>query len=100
MFVVVYRWRLKPGCEAQFASDWHKVTLTARENYGSAGSCLFKAHDDTYVAIARWPDRKTRARFFSRKGVDADLRARMKAAIEEDFPPLELDSIHDLWAAS
>ena len=48
MFVVVYRWRLKPGHEAQFARDWRDVTLLAREKYGSGGSSLFKAHDDSY----------------------------------------------------
>jgi heme-degrading monooxygenase HmoA len=98
VFVVVYRWRLKPEQEAQFTRDWREVTLLAREKYGSGGSSLFKAHDDSFVAIARWPDRETRQRFLDRRGIDTATRERMNAAIEQDFPPLELDTLHDLWA--
>ena len=98
MFVVVYRWRIKPGHEAQFARDWRDVTLLAREKYGSGGSSLFEAHDGSYVAIARWPDREKREAFVARKGIDTATRERMNAAIEQDYPPLELDTLQDLWA--
>ncbi len=98
MFVIVYRWRLKPGYEAQFERDWRDITLLAREKYGSGGSSLFKAHDDSYVAIARWPDREARQRFLDRKRIDTGTRERMNAAIEQDYPPLELDTLQDLWA--
>ena len=98
MFVVVYRWRLRPGHEAQFTRDWRDITILAREKYGSFGSSLFEAHDGSYVAIARWPDRETRERWIARRGVDTASRARMNAAIEQDYPPLELDTLHDLWA--
>jgi hypothetical protein len=99
VFVVVYRWRLKPGCEDQFARDWRDITLVAREKFGSGGSSLFAAHDGSYVAIARWPDRESRERFTARKDtLTSAARARMNAAIEQDFPPLELDTLQDLWA--
>ena len=98
MFVVVYRWRLRPEREAQFIRDWRDITVAAREKYGSWGSSLFEAHDGSYVAIARWPDRETRERWVARKDHDTAARARMNAAIEQDFPPLELDTIADLWA--
>ena len=34
----------------------------------------------------------------ARKGIDTATRERMNAAIEQDYPPLELDTLQDLWA--
>lgn len=98
MFVVIYRWRLKPDFEDQFGRDWRDATIEAREKYGSGGSSLFRAEDGTYVAIARWPDRESRERFFARRDRTPALSERMAAAIEETFPALELETVHDLWA--
>lgn len=101
MFVAVYRWRLRPGSEAQFAADWRVGTLVARERYGSGGSALFKAADGTWVAVARWPDRESRGAFFTRTHYDADLRARQAEAVLEDLtdPAYELELVDDQWTA-
>ena len=95
MFVAVYRMRLNPGHEDQYARDWHDATQVAIDHYGSGGSALFKADDGTWVAIARWPDRAARQRFFDRE-VDAVVSARQAAAIAERLPSLELDCVDDL----
>ncbi len=97
MFVAIYRMRLKPGLEAQYAKDWAEVTQVAIDHYGSGGSALFRGDDGVWTAIARWPDREARARFFDRTDFDAEQRARQAAAIAERLPSLELDSVIDLW---
>ncbi len=96
MFVAVYRMRLKPELEEQYARDWHAATQVAIDHYGSGGSALFKADDGTWVAIARWPDREARQRFFDRDA-DPAVRARQAAAVAEYLPTLELDSVDDMW---
>jgi len=99
MFVAVYRMRLKPGLEEQYARDWADVTQLAIDHYGSGGSALFKGDDGVWTAIARWPDREARRRFFARPDIDEAQQARQQAAIEERLPSLELDSVLDLWTA-
>ena len=97
MFVAVYRMRLNPGQEDQYARDWHDATQVAIDRFGSGGSALFKADDGTWVAIARWPDRAARQRFFERPDIDPVVRARQGAAIAERLPTLELDCVDDMW---
>lgn len=97
MFIAVYRMRLKPGHEDQYARDWHAVTQEAIDRYGSGGSALFRGDDDVWTAIARWPDRAARQRFFERTGFDPVLRARQADAVTERLPTLELDCVDDLW---
>lgn len=99
MFVAVYRMRLKPGSEEQYARDWSEVTRVAIDHYGSGGSALFKGDDGVWTAIARWPDREARRRFFERTDFDAEQRARQQDAISERLPTLELDGVIDLWTA-
>ncbi len=96
MFVAVYRMRLNPGHEDQYARDWHDATLVAIDQFGSGGSALFKEADGTWVAIARWQDRAARQRFFDRT-VDPVVRARQADAIAERLATLELDCVDDLW---
>lgn len=97
MFVVVYRMRLKPGLEDQYAADWRAVTQEAIDHYGSGGSALFKGDDGIWTAIARWPDREARRRFFDREDFDPEVRARQAEAVIERLPALELDGVIDLW---
>ena len=96
MFVAVYRMRLDPDLADQYAHDWHDATQVAIDQFGSGGSALFKADDGAWVAIARWPDRAARQRFFER-AVDPVVRARQAAAITERLPTLELDCVDDMW---
>lgn len=97
MFVAIYRMRLAPGSEDQYAKDWAEATQVAIDRYGSGGSALFKGDDGVWTAIARWPDRESRQRFFNRPGIDPEQRARQQAAIIERLPTLELESVIDMW---
>lgn len=98
MFVAVYRWRLQPGREEQFRQGWRRITDLARERCGSGGSCLFRAADGTWVAIARWPDRAARAACFEKGSLDPEASALMNEAIVERLADLELEAVDDAWA--
>lgn len=60
MFAIIYRWRVEPGKEEQFADAWARVTRSIHRSCGSYGSRLHRAEDGTWVAYARWPDAATR----------------------------------------
>ncbi len=95
MFVAVYRYRLKPGTEEQFAKDWAEVTQRGIEEGKSLGSTLGRAQDGSWVAIARWPAKQQRDDWCSSIPVDG-ARARMRAAIETWIDDLEVEIVNDL----
>ena len=101
MFVAVYRWRLRPELEQDFVAHWRRITELGL-GAGSGGSSLFKDADGCWVAMARWPSRDTRARFFAQladDAVDPALGERARQAIVERFPDQELESVLDLWCS-
>ena len=93
MFAVVYRWRLHPGREEQFADGWARVTRAIAATCGSFGSRLHRADDGTWVAYARWPDAAARERC----AFDEPEGERLMAeAVAERFPELRLELVTDL----
>ncbi len=99
MFVAVYRYRLKPGAETQFASDWAEVTRRGIEEGRSLGSTLGKAQDGSWVAIARWNTKQQRDDWFASIPVDG-ARARMRAAIENWIDDLEVEVVENMSVRS
>jgi hypothetical protein len=95
-FVVIYRWHVAPEVEDAFRIDWHEITLTLRE-LGGLGSCLTRADDGEFVAIALWRSAEARSSAFAH--LDSSPRAgvtRVSAwelAVEDD---LWLQSAFDL----
>ena len=57
MFVVIYKWQLKPGKESEFRDAWRQATESIYATRGSLGSQLMKGQDGTYYGVPRWPDR-------------------------------------------
>lgn len=101
MFVVIYRWRLHPEHEQDFVENWHRITLGGLAG-GSGGSSLFRNAQGVWVAIARWPSREARDRFFGTAGGDdaaVEMSARARLAVIERLPDEELDTVLDCWAA-
>lgn len=99
MFVVLYRWRLKPGMEQQFSENWSSVTAYFLEHCGSLGSRLHRGADDLYYGYAQWPD--TRARENASLDVPTESAWRsMKEAIEESFPEVILEIVEDYLKAA
>ncbi|MBI1406960.1 MAG: hypothetical protein GC145_12640 [Caulobacter sp.] len=99
MFVAIYRMKIRPGHEEQYARDWAAATQVAIDDFGSGGSSLFRDQNGDFVAIARWRSREDRQAFFDRPQTDLAAFERRKAAVLESLPTIELDSVEDLWTA-
>src|SRR5262245_55306548 len=86
MFLAVYRWRVKPGKEAQFREGWRRGTIEIARIYGSLGSRLCQDQDGRFVGVAEWPDRETWEKAFAAKMVydDREARTMFLEAIEPD----------------
>lgn len=100
MFVVIYRWRLHPEREHDFVAHWQRITVSGRIG-GSGGSSLFRNAQGVWVAIARWPSREARDRFFGElEGGEtgSEMSAQASLAVIERLPDEELDSVLDCWA--
>ena len=96
MFVVMYRWRLKPGSEPTFREGWERITRLASARCGSLGSALLTGEDGVWCAIARWPSREAREACFAQV-LDEHASAKMRDAVLERLPAVEMDMVVDLW---
>jgi hypothetical protein len=97
MFVVLYRWRIRPGHEAQFAEAWTQATQELLSR-GSMGSRLHRGDDGLWYGYAQWPSAAVRAAAFAGSGTTAG--ARMRAAIEESLPETRLTPVADFLQAA
>lgn len=100
MFVAIYRWRLHPQREHDFVSNWQRITLNGLAG-GSGGSSLFRNAQGIWVAIACWPSREARDKFFRElggSGEESEMSRRAHLAVIERLPDEELDSVLDCWA--
>ena len=93
MFVVLYRWRIKPGTEDRFATAWADATrsLLAR---GSLGSRLHAGNDGCWYGYAQWPDAQARASAFA-SDAQHDAGLRMRECIAESLPEIVLTPVSD-----
>jgi hypothetical protein len=87
--VILYRWRLRTGHEAQFKEAWSVVTRALIER-GSLGSRLHVGNDGVWYAYAQWPSVEARTAAFAQPlGIDQAQRA-MADAVLEHFPEIVL----------
>ena len=93
-FVVLYRWRLKPGHEQQFVDAWIEATKTLRAR-GSRGSRLHRGDDDIWYGYAQWPSAEARQAAFSSPSEADDAGDRMDDAVAERFPEVVLEVVSD-----
>ena len=93
MFVVLYRWRIKPGAESRFATAWAEATrsLLAR---GSLGSRLHAGNDGYWYGYAQWPDVQTRVSAFA-SDAQQGAGSRMRECIVESLPEIVLTPVSD-----
>jgi hypothetical protein len=95
MYVVLYRWKLRPGCEDAFVAAWSRVSRFLQKERGSLGSRLHLGSDGIWYSYAQWPDAATRERAFSEVSGEAASLAAMREAIAEGFPEIELEARAD-----
>lgn len=96
MFVVLYRWRIKPNFETQFVESWSEITARLREKHESLGSRLHRGGDGFWYGYAQWKSAEQReCAFASESEVISEAIRKMREAIAESFPETILDVISD-----
>ena len=95
-FAVLYRWRLRPGTEEDFAVAWSKVSSLLESERGSLGARLHRGNDGIWYSYAQWPSQQARTAAFSLGDVDVVAQAAMREAILEQLPEITLDPVADL----
>lgn len=94
MFIIVYRWRVKPEKEQQFIESWAEITAYYRENCDSLGSRLHRGNDGLFYAYAQWKSAEDREKAFANP-LNSKAVEKMREAIAESFPELILENIAD-----
>lgn len=94
MYVVLYRWRIKPEKETQFIEGWSEVTDYFRHNWDSLGSRLHRGSDGLFYAYAQWKSEADRENAFE-NAIELEGSAKMSEAIEERFEPIILEKLSD-----
>jgi heme-degrading monooxygenase HmoA len=94
MFIVLYRWRVKPEKEAQFIEAWSEITTYLRENFDSLGSRLHRGEDGVFYAYAQWKSTDQRENAFQ-NSPPSEAGKRMREAIEESFAEVRLEILSD-----
>jgi heme-degrading monooxygenase HmoA len=94
-FAVIYRWKVKPGMEAQYQRGWQRVTERLKADRGALGSRLHKMDDGTWVAYAQWPSRAAWERARTMGPADLEGSRLMREAEAEALPPMLLEPVLD-----
>lgn len=96
MFVVLYRWRLKPDFEDQFVEAWGEVTKYYLENFDSLGSRLHEGSDGIWYAYAQWKSEAQRKNASEKSSGIENAFANMGEAVDERFPEVRLKIQSDM----
>lgn len=59
-FAVIYRMRVKQGCEADYLAYWKAVAGYFIRERGAIESRSHQAEDGLWIAYSRWPSRAMR----------------------------------------
>jgi len=94
MFIVLYRWKIKPEKEVQFIEAWSEITAYYLENFDSLGSRLHRGNDGIFYAYAQWKSVEQRENAFE-NAIELEAGNKMKEAIEERFEPIILEKLSD-----
>ena len=96
MFNVLYRWRIKPNLEQQFVENWSARTAYLREKYDSLGSRLHRGSDGIWYGYAQWKSAEQREKAFDAESSEvSETSQKMREAIKESFPEIQLEVISD-----
>ena len=97
MFVILYRWRIKPNFEAQFVESWSARTAYLREKYDTLGSRLHRGNDGIWYSYAQWKSAEQRTQAFALESKTiSEASQKFQEAIEEIFPEIQLEIVSDL----
>lgn len=90
MFIVLYRWKIKPELEEQFIESWSEVTDYYVKNFDSLGSRLHKGDDGLFYGYAQWKSAEQRENAFQIIP-EMSAREKMREAVEKSFPEIKLE---------
>jgi heme-degrading monooxygenase HmoA len=90
MFIVLYRWKLKPGHEAAFVAAWSRVTSLLKKDRHSLGARLHEGNDGLWYSYAQWPSAEAREAAFAQGSVDPVASQLMQDAIAEKLEEIQL----------
>lgn len=88
-FIVLYRWRIRPGFEDDFREAWSEGTRGLLK-LGSLGSRLHVGDDGIWYSYAQWPSDSARQAAFQQPFMSDESREQMLTAIEENLPEVHL----------
>lgn len=80
---VLYRWRVRPGMERQFAEAWGRGTAVIHERCNSYGARLHRGEDGVWVSYARWPSEAARKACFDGFDFTHEAFVKMREAVAE-----------------
>lgn len=87
MFVVVYRWKIRPGQEEAFRTAWRELSDQYIQLRGQRDAKLTQGDDGIWVGKAVWPDRDAYILALERGVPDPRVANRMNAAVAERLDP-------------
>ncbi|MFT4603050.1 MAG: hypothetical protein ACI857_003237 [Arenicella sp.] len=97
MFAVIYSFKIKPNCEAEFIKAWEDLTLLIYEFENSIGSRIHRKSEFEFIAYAQWPDEATFKDSGSNMPESAQpIRKIMRDCCEEITTLHELEMVSDL----
>ena len=92
MFIAMYEFVVKSGCEDQFMSTWPKATQGIYLYKGSLGSRLHRDKSGAFIAYAQWPDEKT-----YRKAADIFMSEEYEVKRRQMLDSLNLEASNVLY---
>jgi ribosomal-protein-alanine N-acetyltransferase len=93
---ILYRWRLKPGREAEFRAAWAEGTRRIHQACKSYGARLHQGEDGLYWSYALWPSEEVRkACFAGHDWFSQDCFQTMQACIAQRFDEIPLSLTDD-----
>jgi heme-degrading monooxygenase HmoA len=96
MFVVLYRWRVDSNLERQFIESWSARTAYLQQQYDSLGSRLHRGSDGIWYGYAQWKSAEQREEAFKSESKKvSESSEKMREAIKESFPEVELETVSD-----
>ncbi len=96
MFIILYRWHIKPDFEQQFIESWSERTAYLRERYGSLGSRLHRGSDGIWYGYAQWKSADQRNQAVQNEAdKTSEATVKMREAIEKSLPEIELETAAD-----
>lgn len=94
MFIILYRWKIKPEKEKSFIEGWAEVTDFFLKNFDSLGSRLHRGSDNIFYAYAQWKSAEDREKAFS-NDLNLEGISKMREAVEKSFDPIFLETLAD-----